>query len=350
MLFARYCKLIPISAFAVASAAAQAVPVTYQFSTSNIGAAVFSADFSSAKEQGFSIANVTSPTLPVALPNYNATVDSDQSQPVGSTIVGGAFSNCSVDSNNCVSGSISNFVLQPSVGPFTRVTSVSTILSGTGVYAAATGSWTNDAYMVATPSGYLLLGFLDGTLTQSGGTTHSTKRGVVASGVIADNPAFPFLQVTETGLSTREGAGGDLPVALTDWTSDDSFDSNGVLTGATVKSCSADGVHCVFGQLIDFALTDLPSLFRSVSTISIVGGSGIYSGATGQWQSEHFGVNYIDPTTGLFGSAIVGFSDGEIIVNVPEPSTLVVFLLGLLLVFGQILRTRAAVRNFVVAR
>lgn len=52
MLFARYRKLIPISALAVASVAAQAVPVTYQLSTSNIGTAVFSADFSSAKEQG----------------------------------------------------------------------------------------------------------------------------------------------------------------------------------------------------------------------------------------------------------------------------------------------------------
>lgn len=52
MLFARYRKLIPISALAVASVAAQAVPVTYQLSTSNIGIAVFSADFSSAKEQG----------------------------------------------------------------------------------------------------------------------------------------------------------------------------------------------------------------------------------------------------------------------------------------------------------
>jgi hypothetical protein len=37
------------------------------------------------------------------------------------------------------------------------------------------------------------------------------------------------------------------------------------------------------------------------------------------------GANYIDPTTGLFGAAIVGFSDGEITVNVPEPSTLIVF-------------------------
>lgn len=58
-------------------------------------------------------------------------------------------------------------------------------------------------------------------------------------------------------------------------------------------------------------------------------------------------MNYIDPTTGLFGSTIVGFSDGEIVVNVPEPSTLVVFLLGLLLVSSQKLRTRAGVRNFV---
>ncbi len=340
MLFARYRKLIPISALAVASVAAQAVPVTYQFSTSNIGTAVFSADFSSAQEQGISVANVTSPTLPVALPNYSATVDSDQSQPVGSTLVGGAFSNCSADSNNCVSGSISNFVFQPSVGPFTRVTSVSTILGGTGVYGGATGSWANDAYTVATPSGYLLLGFLEGTLTQSG-TTYTTKRGVVASGVIADNPAFPFSQATETGLATREGPSGELPIALTVWTSDDRFDSNGVLTGASVKTCTTDGLNCVFGELIDFALTDLQSIFRSISTISIVGGTGIYSGATGQWQSEHFGVNYIDPTTGLFGSAIVGFSDGEIIVNVPEPSTLVVFLLGLLFVPRQIFRTRA---------
>lgn len=346
MLHLRCVKLIPIVALAVASVAVQAAPVTYQYSTSDIGTTLFSADFSSAKEQGISFANVTSPTLPVALPNYNATVDSDQSQPVGSTIVGGSFSNCSADSNNCVSGGISNFVFQPSVGPFTRVTSVSTILAGTGVYAGATGSWTNDAYTVATPSGYLLLGILDGTLTQSGGATHSTKRGVVVSAVVVDNPAFPFSQAAETGLATRSGPTNDVPIALTDWTSDDVFDSNGVLAGASVKTCSSDGVHCLFGELIDFALTDLQSIFRSISTISIVGGSGIYSGATGQWQSEHYGANFIDPTTGQFGTAIVGFSDGEFTVNVPEPSTLLVFLLGLLLVSGQKIRAGARGRSF----
>ena len=345
MLFARRANLISIFALAAASVAAQAAPVTYQFSTSNIGTTVFSPDFTSAKEQGISVSNVASPTLPVAMPNYNATVDFDQSQPVGSTILGGSFSNCSADSNNCVSGSISNFAFQPSVGPFTRVTSVSTIFGGTGVFGGATGGWSNDAYSVATPSGYLLLGFLDGTLTQSGGTTHAAKRGVVVSGVTTDNPAFPFSQATETGLATRGGLSSDLPIAVTDWSSDDTFDGNGVLTGASVKTCSADGLHCVFGQLIDFAVTDLQTIFRSISTIAIVGGTGIYSGATGQWQSEHYGANYIDPTTGLFGSAIVGFSDGEITVNVPEPSTLVVFLLGLLLASRQIFRTRARIRR-----
>lgn len=106
MLFARRANLIPIFALAAASVAAQAAPVTYQFSTSNIGTTVFSPDFTSAKEQGISVSNVASPTLPVAMPNYNATVDFDQSQQVGSTILGGSFSNCSAGSNNCVSGGI----------------------------------------------------------------------------------------------------------------------------------------------------------------------------------------------------------------------------------------------------
>lgn len=331
-------KRLSVALVACATTSAFAAPITQSFSASVILQGNFAPGFASAHEAGFTRDNFTSPFLPSALSasGYKAKLNIDFSQPPPNDLVDGTFSHCAANGVDCVTGTITNFTRPASFGSFTRTNSISTITGGTGVYAGATGSWTDDTYGPSSfyngnPLDYALFNFAKGTLILSDGTSHQIQNAGVAVGAITPTPDS-FLGISdETGIVGRTNSSEVLPVTLVDYQADITFGPSGA-NGGAIKWCSPDGIDCLLGTLISF--DSAPGVADFVahvpSTTQITGGTGFYRGAKGFISNDVFAVNDFDEQGNVTGYTLAGFLDGRVAFGVPAPSTYWSVLLGLL--------------------
>lgn len=306
--------------------AAHAVPVTYSISATHyVDASVTNLpnDVVVNNEIGFGRQNISSPTLPNPLTNYTANIPSSG--------VGGTFNLCASNGVDCVFGDIVGLTGQTPLGVFAHTSSTSVITGGSGIYAGATGSWSNNAYIIGSGNTYSLYNFTDGSLTQ-GGTTHVIKGGAFVDGSVAPT------KFNETGYREATLTPDAFPVALDRYTAMLVSNTTDVpplsTTTGDFEWCSTDGADCIKGIIDSFEQLSPRGLWNHVRSVSTVtSGTGAYANTAGTWTNDTYFVGYFDggPRYGLFS-----FAEGRLTVSdVPAPGTLALMVVG-----GAALRRR----------